>query len=254
VPETLSTVDGQPVDVDQSEAAFAAAMAAPPADRPGMAAPARKPPEPAPDPDSAPHGWTFVAGQWRPKKAPGRPRAAADKTRDKARVTTAPPAAPADPATAAAKAPAGKPDFRRPLKEALEALWLGLAITPVPETAFGFKLGGIRAKVRAQAFVLETQSDALVAGVNQLAQHNRFVRAAVSRLAAGEGGLWVLPTMFMLTPFLAQTGQLWGGQVDEVTLAAMAEKTEADAAQYLQAMVTQAQVDAMAETAMAAQV
>ncbi|TNC19056.1 hypothetical protein [Amycolatopsis alkalitolerans] len=34
----------------------------------------RKPPQPPPDPDRAPHGWTWdsKAGHWRPKKRPGR--------------------------------------------------------------------------------------------------------------------------------------------------------------------------------------
>src|SRR2546430_13400595 len=85
MPESLSTVHGEALDVDRAEADFAAAMAAPPVDKPAVPAPARKPPEPAPDPVTAPHGWTWTDGEWRPKKAHGRPRAT-----DKPRVTDAP--------------------------------------------------------------------------------------------------------------------------------------------------------------------
>src|SRR5258706_16478086 len=84
--EALATIDGQPVDMDASESEFAAAMAAPPADKPGMTAPPRKPPEPPADPQAAPHGWTWKDGGWRAKHGPGRPRTAADKPR----VTRAP--------------------------------------------------------------------------------------------------------------------------------------------------------------------
>jgi hypothetical protein len=226
MPESLSTIDGEPLDVDRSEAEFAAAMAAPPADKPGMTAPSRKPPEPAADPEAAPHGWTWSDGEWRAKKAPGRPRGG---PADKPRVTDSPPA---PPPSATSTAPAR--DFRATLRETAEAAWFVLASVPVPEQAFGFKLAGVKTRIRVQAALLEANVENLAGGLNMLGQHNRFVAQALTRLASGEGGLWVLPAVMLLAPFVAQTGQLWTGQlVDEPTLEAMAAATEKQAQAYL---------------------
>src|SRR6266516_4761682 len=180
-------------------------MAAPAADRPGMPAPARKPPEPAADPQTAPHGWTWTDGEWRPKKAPGRPRSA-----DKARVT----------------------------KDVAETVWFGLATTPVPDQAFGYNLRGLRTRLRVQAAIVEENLDALAGGVAMVAKHNRFVQRACERLATGEGGLWVLPATTMLAPFVAATAQLWSGRLaDENQLEQIAEATEANARVYLQQLL-----------------
>jgi hypothetical protein len=225
----LSTIDGEELDVDRAEAAFAAAMAAPPADKPGMAAPARRPAEPAPDPQEAPHGWTFVDNEWRPKKSPGRPRSGSEKA-DKPRVTTAPAAA-----APKVKPDAPRADFLRPLKEAAEGLWFVLASAPVPENLFGHSLGGLRTRLRVQAHLVEQNVDALAAGLNQMGQHNRFVARALSRLQQGEGGLWILPTVMLLAPFATQTAQLWSGQLtDLATLDEIAAQTEANVMTYVQ--------------------
>lgn len=230
--ESLSTLAGEPVETDTSEAAFAAAMAAPAADRPGLAAPARRPPEPAPDPENAPHGWTFAEGEWRPKKTAGRPRTAAEKPR----VTDAPAAPATKPAAAptAVAAPATKADYRQALRETAEAAWFVLATTPVPEQAFGFKLGRFRTQLRVQAYLIEQNADGLANGINTVGQHNRFVGQALARLAAGEAGLWVLPAVMMLAPFAAGTAQLWSGKLaGQAELDDLAGKVEEQATQYL---------------------
>jgi len=245
VAEGLSTLDGEQIDVDTSEAAFAAAMAAPPVDQPGMAAPARKPPMPEPDPVAAPHGWRYTGGQWIPKQPPGRKPAEAKA--DKPRVTTAPPA------PGKTTSSGSKHDFRATIKEAAESLWFGLASVPVPDKAFGYDLGGVRTKLRVQAHLIESNVDALAAGLNQIGQHNRFVAAGLRRLQSGEGGLWVLPTAMMLAPFITATGALWSGNLtDEVQLDAIAGKVEADAKDYIEQVAktaTEAATAMVADTA-----
>ncbi len=236
--EALATLEGEPIAIDQAEAAFAAAMAAPAADRPGMPAPARKPPEPAADPQTAPHGWTWTDGEWRPKKAPGRPRSA-----DKARVTEAKPDAPKSTTKtppAGSVPPRGSPavDFSSVIKDVAETVWFGLATTPVPDQAFGYNLRGLRTRLRVQAAIVEENLDALAGGVAMVAKHNRFVQRACERLATGEGGLWVLPATTMLAPFVAATAQLWSGRLaDENQLEQIAEATEANARVYLQQLL-----------------
>jgi len=241
VAESLATLDGELVDLDATEAAFAAAMAAPATDKPGMPAPARRPPEPEPDAENAPHGWTWDsdAGEWRAKKSPGRPRSAADK----ARVTTAPspsrPAAAAAPSTAPPPATPkqGRLDYRRVVRDTAEAAWFVLATVPVPEQAFGYKLGGLRVKVRAQAALLEQHLDGVAGGVATIAAHNSMLARALARMDAGEGGLWVLPAVMMLAPFVAATGQLWAGKLDDGELVdELAAHTEAAAQAYLSAL------------------
>lgn len=237
--EQLLTADGAPVEVDQTEAAFAAAMAAPPADKPGMAAPPRRPPEPPADAQAAPHGWTYAEGEWRPKRAPGRPRATAA---DKPRVTEAPPTPPA----AGPAGAASKPDYSPACRITAESLWLVMAVAPVPDAAFGFKLGSLRRSLRAQAALIEMNVDGLAGGLNLIGQNNRFVGRMLSRGAAGEGGLWVLPAVMMLAPFAAQSAQLWAGKVDDATIDALAARTETGAANYLAQLAGQAAQDATA--------
>jgi hypothetical protein len=246
MPELLATLEGDVIDVDRAEADFAAAMAAPAADRAGMPAPARKPPEPDPDPDRAPHGWTYDEGEWRPKKHPGRPRTA-DKS-DRPRVADAPRSSTSSsstsssstrpPASAPAKAPA---NYTRAIKDTAEGLWFMLATVPVPDQAFGYQLAGLRTRARVQAHLVEQNVDRLAAGVNLIGQHNKFVGRALERLAAGEGGLWILPACMALAPFVAATGQLWTGTLgDESDLQHIAAKVEADAQTYIQQMAGQA--------------
>lgn len=231
--EGLATADGEVLGIDQAEAEFAAAMAAPPAGKAGLPAPEKRPPEPPADAEAAPHGWMWERGEWRPKKASGRPRVASG---DKPRVTAAP-------VVSAPKVkPADKPkekvsDFRKPVRETIESAWFVLASTPVPERLFGYDTGGLRTKLRVQAKLLEANVDGIAAGLNTIAQHNRFVAAGLNRLASGDGGLWVLPAVMMLAPFVAATGQLWSGQLaDAETLEKLASQTEAEAAQYLETM------------------
>lgn len=227
--EGLFTVEGEPIDVDASEAAFAAAMAAPPADKKGLAAPTKRPPEPPAD-DKAPHGYTYIDGEWRPKKAAGRPKAG-----DKARVTEAAPAKAVATAKPADKtAPTAAPDYRETLEDGLEAIWFVLASTPVPDQLLGYKLRGLRVRMRAQAFLIDQNHAGLAAGVGILARHNRFVARALERAKAGEGGLWSLQAAMALAPFAVQSAQLWS--MDLAELEAMAEKVEAQAGEYIKTL------------------
>ena len=186
MPETLATADGQRLDLDDTDRAFAAAMAAPRADDPEHPAPPRR--EPA-DPE-APYGRTLDG---RPKKRPGgRP--------PKARPREIPaPAAQAPSGGPKGKAPAA--DYSAGLADFTEALWMVMAATPVPwET--------VRIRVRAQAYVLKSNQAGVVQGVNLMAQHNASIRWGVEKLTTGEAG-WVLPAVMALAPFAVQTGMIW---------------------------------------------
>lgn len=230
--EGLATLEGEQLDIDASEAEFAAAMAAPPSDRPGLAAPSKRPPMPEADPETAPHGWTFDGGEWRPKKSPGRKAAPAEKPR----VVDGPaPAAAAKPKTAAKPAAPAK-DYRKVVGETLEGIWFSLATVPIPETAFGYRLGGIRTRLRVQAGLIEQNAAELVGGITTMATHNRFVAQALDRLSTGESGLWILPAVSLLAPFVAATAQLWTGKLgSEEELEKLATKTEEAAVEWVQA-------------------
>lgn len=229
--EGLATLEGEAIDFDQSEAQFAAAMAAPPSDKPGMAAPARKPPEPAPDPENAPHGWTWRDGEWKAKQAPGRPRSAGDKPRVAAGPAPAAKAAakPASPKAAPAK------DYRKVVGETLEGLWFTMATAPIPDTAFGYRLTGIRTRLRVQAGLIEQNINELVGGTTTVAAHSPFVARLLDRLSSGESGLWILPAVTLMAPFVAATAQLWTGKLgSEEELEKLATKTEESAAEWVQ--------------------
>jgi hypothetical protein len=198
--EGLATADGQVLNLDQSEQAFAAAMAAPRGDEPEHPAPPRR----DVDPD-APYG-RKVDGS--PKKAPGgRP--------PKARVIEAPRGAerPQEPRKTAAPAA----DYSEGLSEFFQGVWMAAAAIPMPD-------GDVRIRVRAQAAVLKANAGGLVQGVNAMAQHNSTIRWGVEKLTMGSAG-WVLPAMFAIAPFAVQTAQVWRVPVAG-DLLNLAEQTE----------------------------
>lgn len=181
--ETL-TVDGQAVKLDESEARFAAAMAAPRSDDPEHPAPpAREPVDP-----EAPYG----------RRLDGKPKVRPGGRPPKPREITAAPARPPGSAASAAAAPL---DYSTGLAEFAEALWMVMAATPIPWDE-------IRVKVRAQAWVLRQNSEGVVSGVNIMAQHNATIRTGVEKLTTGSAG-WVLPAVMALAPFGVQTAMIW---------------------------------------------
>ena len=211
MPEGLATADGRVLDLDDSERAFAAAMAAPSGDEPEHPAP----PKLAADPE-APYG-RKVDGT--PKKAPGgRP--------PKARVSAAPAAAAAPrPAGGAGKAEAVA-DFSQPLNEFLQGVWMAAAALPVPD-------GSLRVRVRAQAAVIRSNAGGLVQSVNMMAQHNATIRWGVEKLTTGSAG-WVLPACMALAPFAVQSAQVW--RMDPAQLTRLAEQTDREWDQVFNAM------------------
>lgn len=188
MPETLQTADGRPVALDDTDQAFAAAMAAPRPDDPEHPAPPRRDPV---DPD-APFGRTLDG---RPKKRPGgRP------PKPRQRELPAPPSGPQGGQGAPKPAPAAA-DYTGGLTEFTDALWMVMAATPVPWDT-------VRIRVRAQAYVLQANQAGVVRGVNLMAQHNGTIRWGVEKLTTGEAG-WVLPAVMALAPFAVQTGMIW---------------------------------------------
>ena len=205
MPETLETADGAPVPLDDTDARFAAAMAAPRGDEPEHPAPPERPPA---DPE-APFG-RKIDGT--PKKRPG------GRPPTRPREITAPPAAAGSSSARSSPPSAGPQDYTGGLTEFSEALWMVLAATPVPwET--------IRIRVRAQAWVLAQNQAGVVQGVNIMAQHNGTVRAGVEKLTTGSAG-WVLPAVMALAPFGVQTALIWRAPPNG-DMEALAAQTEA---------------------------
>lgn len=202
--EGLATEDGKVIDLDQAEAEFHRAMAAPEPDEPQAAAPPKR----AADPE-APYG-RKVDGT--PKKAPGgRPA--------RPRVTESKP-------VTAEKPGKGKPveaDYTQPLAEFTSALWMILAAAPVSAE-------GLRVKVRAQAKILRDCQPGLCKGVNLMAQHNGTIRRGVEALTMGNAG-WVLPAVMAVAPFAVQSAQIW--RTDPAELVSLAAEIEAEWAEQL---------------------
>jgi hypothetical protein len=201
MPETL-TVDGRPVDLDDSEQRFAAAMAAPPADAPEAAAPPKRD---APDPE-APYGRKADGTPRKSRPGPGRPpkprmiEAPKDQDQGKAKASTA-------------------QDYTTGLTEFTDALWMVMAATPIPHDS-------MRVRIRAQAYVLKTNQAGVVTSVNTMAQHNATIRGGVEKLTMGSAG-WVLPAVMALAPFAVQSAAIWRAPV-EGDMRTLADQTEAD--------------------------
>lgn len=188
--ETLSTADGQRVDLDESDAEFARAMAAPGPDEPEAPAPPKRDPA---DPE-APYG-RKVDGT--PKKAPGgrppKPRMieapASSGSQGKGSKDSPPPA-----------------DYTAALVEFTSALCLVMGTVPVPHDE-------LRVRVRAQSWVLEQNQGNVASAVNAMAQHNATIRTGVEKLTMGNAG-WVLPAVMTMVPFAVQTAAIWRAPVE----------------------------------------
>jgi hypothetical protein len=208
MPEALATADGRKLDLDNSERAFAAAMAAPRADEPEHPAPPKRAPS---DPD-APYG-RRVDGT--PKKAPGgRP----PKPREVE--------APKDAKGNDSKAQGSAQDYARGLGEFLGGVQLVLAVVPIPND-------NIRVHARYQSAVLEKTGDGLATGLGTVAEHNAMVRWGVEKLTQG-GGAWIFPAVMAIAPFAVSTALLWNAEVTP-EMAAGAERIEQEAMAMLKA-------------------
>lgn len=175
----LKDAAGAVVDVEQGEAAFRAAMAAP---EPGGPATPDVPPPPPVDPE-APYG---RRADGTPKKGPGgRPAKSAPKDADKPRVTD-------QPSTAAA---AGGParDYTKDLCDLADLAHTLMLITP---------------RTHAHAALWRGTTPGMAAAWNNAAQANPQVRRGVEALA-DSGAAWVAGIVIATMPFAQGAWYLW---------------------------------------------
>jgi hypothetical protein len=174
------------------------------------------------DPE-APYGWMKdpKTGETRPKKRPGKQgskTAEPPPTRptNKARTRTRP----------ASSAPGGG-DFAKPIGELCQGVWMIFAAVPDVSMKLGpVDLHAISTRLKAQAAVMNDNSDGLVNGLNMVAQHNETFRKGVNKLADESGPAWILPAMMVLLPFVGQSVAMWRAPIaGDVEL--MAKATEA---------------------------
>src|SRR5579859_4233923 len=206
MPETLATADGRKIDLDDSDRAFAAAMAAPRGDEPEAPAPPKREPT---DPE-APFGRKMDGT---PKKAPGgRP--------PKPREIEAPKDAKGK------EQPGSAQKYAQGLAEFLSGVQLALAVLPCPNEA-------VRIHARYQSAVIGQTGDGLATGLGTVAEHNSVVRWGVEKLTQG-GGAWIFPAALAIAPFAVSTALLWKAPVT-AEMAGVADRIEAEAMARLKA-------------------
>jgi hypothetical protein len=177
-------------------------------DKKVRAAPTPKPAKtPTTDP-GAPFGYMKdpKTGETRPKKRPG-----------KGPTTTAP--APKDrPGGQARTRPAtsSKKNYAQDVTALCESVWMLAAA--VPEVKRGTKVLGrdvhdLTVRVHAQAEIVNTESDSIVRGLVIMAENSAPVAKGLDKLTAENGPAWVLPAMFALLPFVAQSVTMWRSPV-----------------------------------------
>lgn len=176
----LKDAAGAVLTVDQGEAAFNAAMAAP---EPGQAPPPEMPAPAKVDPE-APFGRTQDG---KPKKGPGgRP-----PKHDKPRVQTA------------AAGPSGEVrDYTAELTEITQGVYLLMAIAP---------------PTQAQAALWKGHAPTLVHAWNIAARQNETVRGGVEWLT-GSGATWIMAVGMATAPLVLQSIALWRDPKGEMAL------------------------------------
>lgn len=219
------------------DGAFAAALeqdagsAAP--DGRAVAAPPRRPSVVDPD---APHGRAEdgtpnapygIGKNNRPRIKPAGPGRAPANPDDKPRTA---PAAAAPVPTAAGDSK----DYTEDVDDLADGVWMVLSGFPVR--------GNLKIKLGAQAYVLRQNKDGLAKGGNIAAQHHEGTAQLIEKLTVG-GAAWILPAMFAVAPFVAQSLQIWRTPAAE--LAATAEYNDLE----FKEMITAALVAAEAEAA-----
>lgn len=200
---------------------------------------AAPPKSPVADPE-APYGWMTdpKTGEKRPKKRPGRQSKTVPPPRERPANTTRGKAAP----------PKSR-DYTGPVSELTEAMWMIMASVPVIDTKVaGVNLKIAAVKTKAQAAILKDNAAGVVQGVTIMAQHNTAVAGGLDKLTSESGPAWILPAMFALVPFVAQSAAMWrapvAGDVEK-----LAKRTEAEWDQ----MIHGAMADAAAEAEATAQ-
>lgn len=161
---------------------------------------------PTTDP-GAPYGYMKdpVTGETRPKKRPGKgPSTTAPAPKDRpggqARTRTAP----------------AKKNYAQDVTALCESVWMLCAA--VPEVKAGTKVLGrdvhdLTVRVHAQAELVNTNSDSIVRGLVIMAENSAPVAKGLDKLSAENGPAWVLPAMFALLPFVAQSVTMWKSPV-----------------------------------------
>lgn len=195
------------------------------------------------DPE-APYGWMKdpKTGETRPKKRPGK---------QGSKTAEPPPSRPTNKARSkpapAAKTPGGQaPDYSKPIGELCQGIWMIMAAPP----AVNFKMGSIDVgaglvRLKAQAAIMNQNSDGLVNGLNMIAQHNPSFRKGIDKLAAETGPAWILPAMMVLLPFAGQSVAMWRAPIaGDVEL--MAKETEAAFDQIMNGTMREAAEEAAA--------
>ena len=198
------------------------------------------------DPE-APHGWMTdpKTGERRPKKRPGRQKTGGATTE-----------APRDRPTNRTRAAKPKvmrktqQEYAKPVNDLLEATWMVLAAAPdLPsKKVLGVDLAAIPVRLHAQASIIKSESGGLVNGITAMAAHNDTIAKGVDKLSAESGPAWILPAMFALLPFVAQTAAMWkapiAGDVEK-----LAKKTEQEWEDFVNSMLNKTAAPEDGETA-----
>jgi hypothetical protein len=105
-----------------------------------------------------------------------------------------------------------KRDYSAEIGELVDGTWMLLSSAPVP-------VPRLRTRIHAQAALINMNKPGLVKGINLMAQNNEVIGHGVEKLTAGSAS-WVLPAMFALGPFVAQSVMMWrspaAGDVEEL--------------------------------------
>ena len=198
------------------------------------------------DPE-APYGWMTdpKTGERRPKKRPGRQKPGGTTTeapRDRATNRTR--------KTKPTVTRKSQGEYAKPVGDLLEATWMVLAAAPeLPaKKVLGVDLATITTRLHAQASIIKDESGGLVNGITAMAAHNDTVAKAVDKLSEESGPAWILPAMFALLPFIAQTAAMWKAPVaGDVTV--LAKKTESEWKTFMDSMLHKTPAEPPAETA-----
>lgn len=102
-----------------------------------------------------------------------------------------------------------------------ETVWmLAAGAPPLPGLP-----ASVHVRIKAQAYVWRQGTPGIVTAANLAAANVPAVGRAVDSLTSGSVS-WVLPAMFALTPFVAQSAALWRAPLE--TAQALAVQTAAD--------------------------
>lgn len=192
---------------------------------------------PVTDPE-APYGWMTdpKTGERRPKKRPGK----------QAKSQPAPPNRPANKTREASPGSTSTADYSGQIYELVNGVWMLTASIPTLDQRFlGYDLRPVSVKIKAQAAIIRDNGPAVIKGLNLMAQNNETVRRGVEKMGSDNGPMWVLPAMFALLPFVAQSAAMWRAPTaGDVEL--LAKRTEAEWDEFVGAAMREAAAEAQA--------